>query len=274
MDQPAAARIGERTVARALIRRIADAIPWQICISLSVLGLAWQVASDRVGNRVLLPSPGLVVTSLWQLLDGDLPADIAASLTHLVIGYTIGTSIGFLLALLAAASRFADLLLDPLIELLRPISGIAWIPLAIALFGIGEAVPIFLIAYVAIFPVFLNTLAGIRAVDPRLIAAAQVLGASPPMIYARVILPAALPMILGGVRLSLGVSWMTLIAAELIGSDAGLGWRSFWFEQFFSTHKTMAIVLTVGVLGYLLDSFVRLLQRRLTRWSRDLRETV
>jgi ABC-type nitrate/sulfonate/bicarbonate transport system permease component len=259
-----------RAAQRAM--RTLRAIPWELLASLGVLGAAWHLASRAVGNPVLLPSPDLVLRSLWQLLEGDLLADIAASLRHLSIGYFIGASTGFLLALLAAASRLAGALLDPIIELLRPISGIAWIPIAIALLGIGEAVPTFLIAYVAVFPIFLNTLAGIQAVDRRLIAAAEVLGAGRAMIYMRIILPAALPMILAGVRLSLGVSWMTLIAAELVGGDSGLGWRSFWYEQFFSTHKTMAIVLTVGVLGYLLDSCVRLLQRSATAWSRELLE--
>lgn len=272
MNKNAASRVVKHALALRRGKSALRALPWELVLSLTVLGLLWQLASDAVANRILLPSPGLVLASLWQLLGSDLPADIAASLRHLAIGYFIGTSVGFVLALVAAASRLADALLDPLVELLRPISGIAWIPIAIAILGISEAVPIFLIAYVAVFPIFLNTLAGIRAVDRRLIAAAEVLGAGSAMIQVRVILPAALPMILAGVRLSLGVSWMTLIAAELIGADSGLGWRSFWYEQFFSTHNTMAIILTVGVLGYLLDSCVRLLQRSLTGWSRDLRE--
>ena len=253
-------------------RRFANAgfrgVPgWEVVVSLAVLVLVWQVLSMHVANRVLLPPPLLVFESWWKLWLDELPQDILASLRHLGIGYSLGVVTGFVLALLAVSFRPVEIIIDPLVELLRPISGIAWIPIAILMFGISELVPIFLIFYVSTFPMFINTVAGIRAVDRRLLNAAAVLGASRRLTISHVILPAALPMVLAGVRLSLGVSWMTLIAAELVGADAGLGWRAFWYEQFFSMHKTMAIILTIGVLGYFLDLIVRRLQAALTRWN-------
>jgi ABC-type nitrate/sulfonate/bicarbonate transport system permease component len=95
------------------------------------------------------------------------------------------------------------------------------------------------------------------------------LGASRRMIVTHVVVPAALPLILAGARLSLGVAWASMVAAELTGSDAGLGWRIFWFQEFFAMDKVMAVILTIGVLGYLLDLALRWLQRALTRWSPD-----
>jgi ABC-type nitrate/sulfonate/bicarbonate transport system permease component len=165
-----------------------------------------------------------------------------------------------------------DAALDPLMELLRPIGAIAWIPLAILMFGVGQLVPVFLIFYASTFPVFVSTLAGIRQVDRRLIQAAEMLGSSRRMIVTHVVLPATLPLVLSGARLSLGVAWASMVAAELTGADSGLGWRIFWFQEFFAMDKVMAVILTIGVLGYLLDLALRFLQRRLTRWSPDSTE--
>lgn len=231
------------------------------------LGGLWALAAHLLNNPVLFPAPVPVLAALADIFQDELVGDILASLRHLSLGMVIGVTIGLALAFIAAASPLAADLSEPLVELLRPISGIAWIPLAIMMFGIGTAVPVFLIAYVSIFPIFLNTLAGIRSVDIRLIHAARVLGASPWMIQREVILPAAMPMVLSGLRLSLGVAWMTLIGAELIGADSGLGWRAFWYEQFFAMNKNLAVVIVVGVLGLTFDTAIRALQRRLVRWS-------
>jgi ABC-type nitrate/sulfonate/bicarbonate transport system permease component len=162
-----------------------------------------------------------------------------------------------------------ETIVDPFVELLRPISAIAWIPLAILMFGISAKVPVFLIFYAAVFPIFVNTVAGVKQVDPQLIRAARALGASPRLILTHVVMPSALPFVLAGARLSLGVAWMAMVAAELTGSDAGLGWRLFWYQEFFAMNKVMAVILTIGVLGYLLDTLLRALQARITRWSPD-----
>ncbi len=262
---PAAASSKRRTAA---VRRVVLAVAAPIAGLALVYG-AWAFAAWQVENPVLLPPPASVLAALADILADELVFDILASLRHLGAGMAIGVSIGFALAFVAASIRPIAILIDPLVELLRPISGIAWIPLAILMFGVGETVPIFLIAYVSVFPIFINTLAGVRGVDPNLIAAARVLGATPLAIQRRVVLPAATPMIFSGLRLSLGVSWMTLIGAELIGADSGLGWRAYWYEQFFALDKTMAVILVVGILGYAFDAILRAIQTRLLRWSPD-----
>jgi ABC-type nitrate/sulfonate/bicarbonate transport system permease component len=99
--------------------------------------------------------------------------------------------------------------------------------------------------------------------------AARMLGASSRLILTHVVIPYALPFVLAGARLSLGVAWAAMVAAELTGSDAGLGWRLFWYQEFFAMDKVMAVILTIGVLGYLMDLLLRKLQSRITRWSRD-----
>jgi ABC-type nitrate/sulfonate/bicarbonate transport system permease component len=222
-----------------------------------------------VNNRTLVPPPLLVLDAWISLWGDELPNDIIASLVHLGVGYGLGITTGLVLALLAARFLIVEVIVDPLVEILRPIGAIAWIPIAILMFGIGRGVPVFLIFYAAIFPVFINTLAGIKQVDPRLVQAAEMLGASRRMIVTHVVMPAALPLILAGARLSLGVAWMAMVAAELTGADSGLGWRIFWYQEFFAIDKVMAVILTIGILGYIFDTLLRWLQARITRWSPD-----
>lgn len=242
---------------------------FEFVVALAVVVAVWQTVSVAVSNKTMVPPPLLVLRAWIALWSETLPSDIAASLVHLGLGFGLGIATGLLLALLAARFALVEVIVDPVVEILRPISAIAWIPIAILMFGIGRGVPIFLIFYAAIFPVFINTLAGIKQVDTRLVQAAQMLGASRRMIVTHVVMPAALPIILAGARLSLGVSWMAMVAAELTGADSGLGWRIFWYQEFFAMDKVMAVILTIGVLGYIFDALLRFVQAHITRWSPD-----
>jgi ABC-type nitrate/sulfonate/bicarbonate transport system permease component len=241
----------------------------EFLLALAAVVALWQLASQWVGKPALVPPPLAVARAWIALLDETLPGDALASLGHLAAGYGLGVSLGIALAVACARFAIVEAVIDPLMELLRPIGAIAWIPLAILMFGIGGGVPVFLIFYASAFPVFVNTLAGIKQVDERFVRAAETLGASRRMIVTHVVLPAALPLVLAGARLSLGVAWASMVAAELTGSDEGLGWRIFWFQEFFAMDKVMAVILTIGVLGYALDTGLRWLQRAATRWSPD-----
>lgn len=235
-------------------------------IGLAAVLLIWEWVSRHVGNAVLVPPPAVVWRAFVAMLDSDLPMDIAASLFHLGIGYGLGACAGLGLALLAASSQWVEAIVDPFAEFLRPISPVAWIPLAILLFGVGPAVPVFLIFYASLFPIFVATLDGVSRVDANLIHAAQSLGASRRLVILRVVLPAALPAVVAGARLSLGVAWMSLVAGEIIGGDSGVGWRILWYQEFFQMDRVMAGILIVGALGLMADSVLRALQRRLLRW--------
>lgn len=248
-------------------RRLLRAL--EVPLALAVVVALWQALSVAVANKTLVPSPVLVARAWIELLHGDLRDDVLASLLHLGLGYALGTLAGLALAVASARFTVVEWLVDPLVEILRPISAIAWIPLAILMFGVSAKVPVFLIFYAALFPIFVNTVAGVKQVDARLVRAAQMLGASPRFILRHVVLPSALPFVLAGARLSLGVAWMAMVAAELTGSDAGLGWRLFWYQEFFAMDKVMAVILTIGVLGYAFDTLLRALQARITRWSPD-----
>jgi ABC-type nitrate/sulfonate/bicarbonate transport system permease component len=241
----------------------------EVPVALAVVVALWQAASLAIGNQTLLPSPIRVARAWRDLLEGDLRNDVLASLLHLGIGYALGAGMGLVLAVMTARFAAVETIVDPLVELLRPISAIAWIPIAILMFGISGKVPVFLIFYASVFPIFVNTVAGVKQVDTQLVRAARMLGASSRMILTHVVMPSALPFVLAGARLSLGVAWMAMVAAELTGADAGRGWRLFWYQEFFAMDKVMAVILTIGVLGYLFDTLLRKLQARITRWSPD-----
>jgi len=236
-------------------------------IGLAAVLLIWEWVSRHVGNAVLVPPPAVVWRAFVAMLDSDLPMDIAASLFHLGIGYGLGACAGLGLALLAASSQWVEAIVDPFAEFLRPISPIAWIPLAILLFGVGPAVPVFLIFYASIFPIFVNTFDGIRRVDANLVNAALSLGTSRRQVTMLVILPAVMPSVLAGARLSLGVAWASLVAGEIVGGDSGIGWRILWYQEFFQMDRVMAAILIVGVLGLVADLLLKALQRRLLRWD-------
>jgi ABC-type nitrate/sulfonate/bicarbonate transport system permease component len=229
--------------------------------------IVWEVASRLAANATLVPPPLTVWNALAAMQGSELPADIGASLLNLCVGYGLGVCTGMALALLAASSRWLDAVIDPFAEFLRPISPIAWIPLAILFLGVGRAVPVFLIFYASIFPIFVNTLVGIRRVDTNLVHAAQSLGASRRLVISHVILPAALTSVVAGARLSMGVAWMALVAGEILGGDKGIGWRILWYQEFFQMDRVMAAILVVGVLGFVVDTILRLLQQRASRWN-------
>ena len=264
---PSAAASLPAAEAGAALRRLLRALEFPV--ALAVVVALWQAGSLAVANGTLLPSPMRVLQAWTELLKGDLRDDVLASLLHLCVGYALGAGTGLALAVLTARFTAVESIVDPLIELLRPISAIAWIPLAILMFGVSGKVPVFLIFYASLFPIFVNTVAGMKQVDAQLVRAARMLGASSRLILTHVVIPYALPFVLAGARLSLGVAWAAMVAAELTGSDAGLGWRLFWYQEFFAMDKVMAVILTIGVLGYLMDLLLRKLQSRITRWSRD-----
>lgn len=219
--------------------------------------LVWTLASFWLGP-VLLPSPLAVARQTARLIEnGELIRHALTSLRRMTIGFGIALALAIPLGLLMGRSRlFADALLIP-VELLRPIAGIAWIPVGLFIFGVGEALPIFIIAYAAFFPILLNTIEGVEAAGRRLSAAGRVLGARGVTLYRRVILPAAMPKILNGVRVGLGIAWMAIVAAEFVGAPSGLGYMIEWYRTMLSTESVLAALVTVGLLGGAMDLAAR-----------------
>ena len=242
---------------------------WFIALrSFAVFIALWYLVFLWNANPLQLPSPLRVVTSLWDLLaSGEILQHAMISTTRLLIALATAIALAVPLGFWMGLSRRADSYIDPLVEMLRPISGIAWLPLGLFIFGVGDTLPVFIMVYVAFFPILLNTVAGVRQVDRKLVAAANTMGVSRRGLLLHVLVPAALPTVMVGIRLAFAASWAAIVAAELIGAPSGLGFAIEWYRQLLMTPKVFAFIMVIGVVGYLCDVGLRALQRWLTPWS-------
>jgi ABC-type nitrate/sulfonate/bicarbonate transport system permease component len=242
---------------------------WFIAIrSFAVFIALWQVLHLWNGNPLQLPSPVAVANALWSLAaGGEMLQHASISSGRLLVALCISIALAVPLGFWMGLSRTVEDYVDPMVELLRPISGIAWLPLALFIFGIGDTLPVFIMVYVGFFPILLNTVAGVRNVDRKLIAAAQTMGVSRRALVRHVLVPSALPMVMVGIRLAFAGSWAAIVAAELIGSPSGLGFAIEWYRQLLMTPKVFGFIAVIGVVGYLCDLALRKLQHLLTPWS-------
>ena len=181
--------------------------------SFAVFILLWYLLYLWNGNPIQLPSPFRVATAIWQLgLSGELFEHAGISTLRLAIALLVATLVAVPLGFVMGLYRTADSLIDPVVELLRPVSGIAWIPLGLFIFGVGDVLPVFIMVYVAFFPLLLNTVAGVRNVDPKLVNAARTMGVHGWPLMRQVIVPGALPTIVVGFRLAFAGAWAAVIA--------------------------------------------------------------
>jgi NitT/TauT family transport system permease protein len=238
----------------------------------ALLLVAWE-AVCRAGwvTPLVLPSPSAVAVRWWAYLaSGELPRDAATSLLRIAAGFALGAGLALPLGLAMGAWPLAHALLNPVVQLLRPIPPIAFIPLAILWFGLGTPPALFLIALGAFFPVLVNTIAGVRAVDAIHLRAARNLGAGGWVLFRRVILPAALPYVLTGVRVGIGVAFIVVIVAEMIAVNSGLGYRILEAREYFWSDKVIAGMITIGLCGLGIDAGMSRLDARLLRWHRGV----
>ncbi len=231
-------------------------------VGIGLFLLLWTMASLRIGNPVLLPQPQSVLFGFIELVrEGSLLGDVLASLRRVIGGFAIASAIAVPLALLMAFFRPLNLLLSPIVSFLRPIPPIAWIPMAILWFGIGDPPSYFITALAAFFPIFINSFAGGNAVRPEHVHAARSLGAGPRALFARVFLPSAMPMISTGLRIGLGQSWMAVVTAELIAAQSGLGYMIQANRLSLETSLVLVGMCTIGLLGALMSVALEALER-------------
>ncbi len=253
----------------------------------AVVIAAWQgVALLGWVNPQVLPAP-LAVVRKWVeyllplrphgegswlawALSGELILDSLGSLVRVVAGFVIGAGLALPLGLSMGASARVYAWFNPLVQLLRPIPPIAYIPLSILWFGLGNPPAVFLIAVGAFFPVLMNTIAGVRQVDGIYLRAARNLGAGGRTMFLRVILPAAVPYILSGVRIGIGTAFIVVIVSEMIAVNNGLGFRILEAREYFWSDKIMAGMITIGMLGLAIDVGMNRLNNHLLRWHRGL----
>jgi NitT/TauT family transport system permease protein len=254
-----------------------------------VIVALWQLAS-QLGwiNPQILPSPW-DVTKKWVeyalpltpydpaqqswlgwAFSGELIHDTMGSMYRVLVGFAVGAGLALPIGLFMGASKRAYDWLNPLMQVLRPIPPIAYIPLSILWFGLGNAPAIFLIALGAFFPVLMNTIAGVRQVDSIYIRAARNLGVPQYTMFTRVMLPAAVPYILSGVRIGIGTAFIVVIVSEMIAVNNGLGFRILEAREYFWSDKIIAGMISIGILGLLIDIAMNRLNNHLLRWHRGL----
>ncbi|HEY0124812.1 MAG TPA: ABC transporter permease subunit [Rhizobium sp.] len=233
----------------------------------------WAVAAAYgVVSPVFLPSPWTVAKALYSLnvtgfVDSTLAEHAFASLLRIFGGLAVSLVIGIPAGLAIATSRIGKGILDPIVEFLRPLPPLAYLPLVIIWVGIGEASKITVIALAMLPPIILSTAAGVKAAPVDYVNAARSFGASRLQVLRHVILPGAIPSILTGIRIALGAGWSTLVAAELVAATQGLGFMIQSAAQFLVTDIVISGIIVIALIAFLFEVTVRLIERRFVPWS-------
>lgn len=237
-------------------------------ISTLVGGIAvWWILAT-VSNNVLAPTPIQVVQSFAEgIADGSLWKNTWASVQRVVTGFVLGVAVAIPAGFLMGWYRWARGILEPWVQFFRTIPPLALIPLVIVFLGIGEPAKIFVIFLASFLSCVLATFQGVRNVDATLINAARVLGAKDGIIFVKVVIPASLPFIFVGTRVALGASWATVVASELIAAAFGLGRMMQSASQFLDTPRIVVGIIMIGLLGFIMDRLLLLLERKLTGWQ-------
>jgi ABC-type nitrate/sulfonate/bicarbonate transport system permease component len=239
--------------------------------SLATLGIAWHFSVGTLFNSMLVASPEATFAKIGKMLaSGELLLHVGVSLRRVLVGYIIGCALGILFGAVIGRVRIVAEFVDPVVELVRPISPVAMVPLAMLWFGIGELSKYFIIIYATVIIVLLNTSAGVSRTPIMRIRAAYCLGATDYQVFRKVILPSAVPYILTGMRIALGFSFMGIVAAELIGAREGLGFLIMNSQLLLQTDQLFVGLLTLGVLGLIVDRIFRaILARSMRRYMRS-----
>ena len=250
-------------------------LSWFYYVVLPILFvLVWFLLTDvmTVFPGALLPSPVKVVDGFGRTIaSGELPANIGASLQRIFYADLAALALGVPLGLAMGLYQRIEKLLDGLLSLFRPIPPLAWVPLSILWFGIGTVSIVFITFLSAFFAILVSTIAGVRSLDKLHVRAALSLGASRRRLLTHVVLPTTLPSIFTGLRIAIGVSWMSIVGAELIAASSGLGYMINYYQQVLRTDLVIVGMITIGVIGLVMDLSSRWIERRLLPWRQGVR---
>jgi len=232
-----------------------------------VVGIGWELAA-RVLSSPALPSPSQVMATAWWLVgEGTLVQDVVGSLSRVLTGFVLAAVAGLSLGAVGALGGRGSAGLRAVVEVLRPIPPIAWIPLALLWFGLGDPSARFIVFVGAFSPIFVQTCWALSRCPPGYLELARSVGASPWLTFRRVRLPAAAPGIAAGLRTGLGLAWTSVIAAELVGAQSGLGYRIQMHRLVLETDGVMVGMACIGGCGLLMDLAARTVERRLVDWT-------
>jgi NitT/TauT family transport system permease protein len=247
-------------------RRLREAVP-PLLVMAAVITVWWVVVVQT--ESAIFPTPLQVLTGAWELAqDGSLWEHITASLFRVGAGFGLALLLAVPLGLWMGWVAGAYRTFNPIFQMLRPISPIAWIPLAILWFGVGDLSPIFLIFIASVFPMIVQTTAGVHTIERRYLRAAANFGVSRSRLFRQVVIPAVLPEIIVGMRIGIGVAWLVVVAAEMIALRSGLGYMIMDSRNAGNRYDlVIAGMILIGLIGLLLDGTTRLLERlKIVKW--------
>nr|WP_241024668.1 ABC transporter permease subunit [Burkholderia sp. Ac-20365] len=236
----------------------------------------WEAAA-RLGliTSQVLPAPSSVLgTAIDLARNGELFVHLGVSLLRAAAGFVIGGTIGLALGILVGFSPFAQALFDRSIQMVRAVPFLAMLPLVIVWFGVGEVAKIFLVALAVLFPIYINTMLGIRQIDPKLMELAKVIGLDWTAIVRRIILPGAMPSILTGVRYALAHAWLALVIAETLATTKGIGFLAMDAREFLQTNVILLTMIIYAIIGVIADALVRSLEARFLSWHANYAQGV
>lgn len=231
--------------------------------------ILWQLVSNfGIINPISLPSPIKILEKSFEIIkDGSLARNIASSIKRVIIAYGIASFSAIILGLIVGWSKIFEKMTDIIIQILKPIPPIAWIPLAILWFGIGEGSKLFIIAIGSFFPIFVNVVEGIRNIDSKYIEVASLFKISLFKLIFKVLLPGALPAIMTGLRVGLGVAWVCVVAAELIAAESGIGYLIMDARSLAQSDTMIVGMLTIGIIGKIMDTFIKKVEKIVVSWK-------
>lgn len=272
-DIPSVARIEasaplSRRRARPAVARALDQTWIAAVLPLGLLGLWAAVAHLGLVKPVFLPPPWTVAKAFYELLvEQDLILDFQSSGLIVAEGFVCGTLVGLGTGIMAGLSKTVERFLGATLNGIRQVPPLAWLPLVVLWFGTGPAGKTVIIAKVVFFPVFLNTLQGIRGVSKEYVEVARVFEYKKWMLLRRVIVPAALPSIFVGIRYGAGLAWASVIAAEMLGGRTGLGFLLTHCQELLLIAEVFSIIIVIGIVGYIVDVALRKIEHILLRWK-------
>jgi ABC-type nitrate/sulfonate/bicarbonate transport system permease component len=233
-----------------------------------VILLIWEIMSrSRLVDPFFLPAPSAIaVAGFHAIIGGELIRHAGISLFRALSGYVLSIIAGIGIGIAVGWSKTVEYVLDPVIELTRPISTLALIPLMILWLGVGNASKIAIVIKACLFPILLNTIAGVKGVEKRLLQAARSLGAGNLQLLLKVVIPASLPMIFTGVRISAAMCMLAIVGVEMLASNSGLGFYVVDMQRVFATDRMFVGIITLTLLGFALDRIMRYVQRRVLAW--------